>query len=189
MSLLNDALKRASQSDRSRRRPVQPRVLMEPVAERRGHSLALALGAGSVLALTLALWFFWQLWSASHPPASANVEPVAAVAPTPAPAPVIRAEIPPPPPAMITPPTTVTAPIPAPAPAVPARPVEQAWPADLKVTGIFFRKTNPLAIINGKTVAVGDDINGIRVTKIENDQVTVEWNGKLKELKVNVSGI
>jgi hypothetical protein len=191
MSLLNDALKRASQSDRSRARPAPARVFLEPVADRRGQSLALALGAGSVLALGLAGWFFWQLWAASHPPAPAHVEPLAAVAPIPAPAPVIRAEIPPPPTVAVSPPQ-VDAPIPAPAPVptpapappAPAKPVEPAWPATLKLTGIFFRETNPLALISGKTVGVGDEIDGIRVTKIENDRVTVEWNGKVKELKV-----
>jgi hypothetical protein len=193
MSLLNDALKRASQSDRNRPRSAQPQAFLHPVGERRGHSekrghsLALALGAGSVLALGLAGWFFWQLWGASHSFAPAQVEPAPAVAP------VIRAEIPPPP---ITAPQ-VAASTPAPALAsmpetavsAPAVPVEPAWPADLKVTGIFFRATNPLALINGKTVGVGEDIDGIRVTQIEKDRVTVEWNGKMKELKVNDGGI
>ena len=57
------------------------------------------------------------------------------------------------------------------------------------MTGIFFRATNPLALINGKTVGVGEDVDGIRVTQIEKDRVTVEWNGKMKELKVNDGGI
>jgi hypothetical protein len=37
-------------------------------------------------------------------------------------------------------------------------------------------------LINGKTLGVGDEIDGIRVTKIESDRVTVEWNGQVKEL-------
>ena len=66
--------------------------------------------------------------------------------------------------------------------------VDPAWPAELKVTGIFIRKSNPLALISGKTVGEGDEIKGIRVTKIEDDRVTVEWNGQVKELTVNVRG-
>ena len=37
-------------------------------------------------------------------------------------------------------------------------------------------------MINGKTVGVGDEIEGIRITKIERDQVSVEWNGQVKVL-------
>ncbi len=55
----------------------------------------------------------------------------------------------------------------------------------MKLTGIFFRKNNPLALISGKTVGVGDEINGIHVSKIEKDRVTVEWNGQTKELCVD----
>jgi hypothetical protein len=197
MSLLNDALKRASQSDRSRQFPAPARVPVEPLVEQRGKSLALALGAGSVVTLGLALWFFWQLWATRHPPALAKVGAVAVVAPDPAPVPVIRVEMPPPP-AMaaslppVAAPTPVPAPAPtpapAPAPAAPARPVEPAWPADLKLRGIFIRKTNPLALINGRTVGEGDLVRGIRVTKIESDRVTVEWNGKVKELRMNGGG-
>jgi hypothetical protein len=195
MSKLNDALKRASQTDRERQRPVAARVTSEPAADPRGKSLAKAMVAGSVLALGLALWFFWQLFSASHPRAVADVEFAPIPAPKPAPAPVVRAEvpltpvvIPSPPPVAAPAPAPVSAPAAAPVVAAPAKPVEPAWPANLKLTGIFFRKTNPLALINGKTVGVGDEIDGTRVTKIESDRVTLEWNGKVKEMLVNGSG-
>ncbi len=192
MSRLNDALKRASQTDRERQRPVSARVAIEPVGGPRGRSLAKVMVAGSILALGLAVWFFWQLLFASHPLAVANVEPAPIAAPKPAPTPVVRAEVPPapvviptPPPVVAPAPTPAAAPAPAPVVAAPAKPVEPAWPANLKLTGIFFRKTNPLALINGKTVGVGDEIDGIRVGKIESDRVTLEWNGKVKELLVN----
>jgi hypothetical protein len=48
--------------------------------------------------------------------------------------------------------------------------------------GIFFNQRNPRALINGKTVAQGEEVGGIRVTKIEADRVTVEWNGRVKEM-------
>jgi hypothetical protein len=87
--------------------------------------------------------------------------PAAAPAPAPAPAPVVA---------------------PAPAPPPPAKPVVEAWPVELKLMGILFNQTNPRALINGKTLHEGDEIDGIRVTKIEHDQVTVEWHGQVKEL-------
>ena len=54
--------------------------------------------------------------------------------------------------------------------------------------GIFYREINPKALISGKTVSVGDDIDGIRITKIESDRVTLEWKGKVKEIKVKDGG-
>jgi ribosome-associated protein YbcJ (S4-like RNA binding protein) len=170
MSLINDALKRASQSDRNRPRPTETHVAMRPAAERRNGALSLWLGTGIVLALGLAGLFFWQWWNVSHAPVPAKVETAAAVAPKPAPAP---------PPVLHE---SVPAPTPEPAPPPPAKPVAEAWPTNLKLNGIFFSKANARAIINGKTVVVGDEIDGIRVTKIEHSQVTVEWNGQVKEL-------
>jgi hypothetical protein len=201
MSLLNDALKRASRRDRARQPSVPARVLVEPAADPRGKLLALALGAGSAVTLVLAVWFFWQLWTTRHQPVLAKVEAVPVVTPKLAPPPVNRVESSPPPVAKASPPRVAAAtpvpahtPTPAPAPAAPpvpaapARMVDPAWPAELKVTGIFIRKSNPLALISGKTVGEGDEIKGIRVTKIEDDRVTVEWNGQVKELTVNVRG-
>jgi hypothetical protein len=171
MSLINDALKRASQSDRNRPRPPEKYAPLEPAPSRRSPSIFPALAAGVVLALALAAWFFWQWWNATLSPAPQIVAHVAAAPfrPDPAPAPVAREAVPPPP---------------APEPAPPAKPVPAAWPADLKMMGIFFSKTHPRALINDRTVGVGDEIDGIRVTKIENDRVTVEWNGQVKELRM-----
>jgi hypothetical protein len=178
MSLINDALKRASKTDRDRARPTETRASMQPVAERRGRSLPLVLMGVAAVSLGLAGLFFWQWWNVSHPPAPVHEETVAAVAP----APVVQEAVPPPPKVVAAAPVPPPAPVPEPPPAPPAKPVVAAWPAELKLMGIFFSKTNPRAIINGKTVVVDDEINGIRITKIEHDQVTVEWNGQVKNL-------
>jgi len=182
MSLINDALKRASKTDRDRARSTETHASMQPVAERPGGSLSLVLAGVVVLALGLAGWFFWQWWNASHPPTSVQREIVTTVTP----APVVQKVAPPPvvtpPPAKVAAPAPAPVPEPAPAPAPPAKPALVAWPVELKLMGIFFSKTNPRAIINGKTLVVDDEIQGIRVTKIEHDQVTVEWNGQVKKL-------
>jgi hypothetical protein len=195
MSLINDALKRASQADRNRPRPPQTptHASMEPAPEQRGGFLPLVLGAVVVLAVGLAGWFFWQWWRVSHPPSPARA-PIAAVAPKPAPPPVAQKAVAPPvasaPPSNVvasTPapvPAPAPAPTPEPAPPPPAKPVVPPWPAELKLGGIFFSKTNPFALINGKSVNEGDEIDGIRVTKIERDKVTVEWNGQVKVLVI-----
>jgi type IV secretory pathway VirB10-like protein len=188
MSMLNDALKRASQTDRERQRPipVPARVSIEPVADPRGKSLAMAMVAGSVLALGLAAWFFGQVLFARHPDAIVGAEAAPVVPPESVPPPVVS-EAPTVPAVVMAspPPMAAPDPTPAPAPEPPARPVEPAWPANLKLTGIFFRKNNPLALISGKTVAVGEEINGVRVKKIEKDRVTLEWNGRMRELLVD----
>jgi len=195
MSLINDALKRASQSDRNRPRPTETHAAMEPVSYRRGKAMPVALVAGVVVALGLAGWFFWQWWHASHPPAPAKVAPAVVVAPKPAPkpvvvvapvAPVVHETVPapavtsPPPVVVVAPPPAAVA-VPAPAPP-PAKPVAEKWPAELKVKGIFYNAANPRALINGNTVGVGEQIEGISITKIEQDRVTIEWHGQVKEL-------
>lgn len=52
----------------------------------------------------------------------------------------------------------------------------------LKVQGIFFRAKNPAAVINTKTVFVGDQVSNARVVAITTDSVTVEFNGNRKVL-------
>ena len=190
MSLINDALKRASQSDRNRPRPVETHASLEPVSHRRGRTFPILLGTGVVLTLGLAGWFFGEWWSASHPPSPIKEETavVSQHKPTPAPVPAKHEAVPPPASIPPAPPVVAVTPAPAPAPEPepppPAKPVVEAWPVELKLMGIFFNKINPRALINGKTVVVGDEIEGISVTQIERDHVMVEWNGKAKTLLI-----
>jgi hypothetical protein len=182
MSLINDALKRASQSDRNRPRQAAPVAPLRPAADQKLFPLALALAAGIVLALTAAGWLFWQWWHASHPSAFAKAASIAAIAPKPEPPPAVTEmtpapSLPTPDPAGMTAPASVVVAV-----APPVKPVEGAWPGELKLMAIFFSKSNPLAMINGKTVGVGELIDGIRIAKIERDQVSVEWNGQVKVL-------
>ncbi len=181
MSLINDALRKASKTDRERAHQAEIPGGMKPVAEWPKRSFSPWLVTGVVLALVFAGWLFSRWWSASEPPLAAAPEPVADMAPVPEPPPepLVLEALPTPDTAA---PTQVVTATPVPAPAPPAKPAEEAWPAELKLMGIFFSKTNPRALINGRTVGVGDDFNGIRVTKIESNQVTVEWKGRVKTL-------
>jgi hypothetical protein len=106
-------------------------------------------------------------------PASTKGAPVAAVAP-----------VAPPPPGVdeTEAPSSTTAR--ASGPARPATAAATAWPADLKLMGIVYNKTKPLALINGQPLLVGEMIYGIRVTKIEHNRVLVQWNGQVKELRM-----
>jgi hypothetical protein len=182
MSLINDALKRASQSDRERPRRPETHASMEPAADGPSRALPMLLACGGILALGLAGWFIWQGWSVNHSPEPVKVEtPVIATAqpaPTPPPTAPKSAAV------TIIEATATGAPEPAPAPPEPQKPVQAPWPADLKLSGIFFNATNPRSLINGTVVHMNDVIEGIRVTKIEKDSVTVEWNGQVKEIRM-----
>jgi hypothetical protein len=175
MSLINDALKRASKTDRGRQRPPpeQPIATLKPAVKQSGFPPLLAVAA--VFVLALAGLFFWQWWHASHRSASGKKAPFAAAAPRAEPPPGVTETVPSAKPAEAAAAQTSDAPD-------QAKPAEAAWPAELKLGGIIFNKTNPMAMINGKTVAVNDLIEGIRVAKIEPDRVSLEWNGRVKEL-------
>jgi cytoskeletal protein RodZ len=171
MSLINDALKRASQSDKDRQPQAETQGRLKAVDDSGPSYLRLALLAGILIALAFACLFFWRWWQARQLLAPPKRAPVVAVAPQPAP-----------PPGVVESDTQPSASTSAPAPSSPAKPAEEAWPADLKVMGIIFNPKNPLALINGETVGVGGMIDGIRITKIDRDQVTVQWKQQVKVL-------
>ena len=54
-----------------------------------------------------------------------------------------------------------------------------------KLSGIVFNDFNPLAIINGKSIAVGDMIDGAKVVKIERKKVVIEYAGNSISLRVS----
>jgi hypothetical protein len=162
MSQVHDALQRAGGSDKNR--PRQPEVQGRLKSAGDGEGSSLGLWVVVVLVLGGAGWFFWHWWSARHQPPTAKKAPIVAAAPNPAPAPDVNA-------------TDA-------APSAPATQADAAWPAELKLMGIIASATNPMALINGQTVGVGDVIEGIRVTKIDRDKVVLEWNGQVKELRM-----
>jgi hypothetical protein len=186
MSLINDALKRASQSDRNRRPQAALPRPMQPVAEHppTGISWAKAVIVVAALALALAGWSFWKWHGAGHPVvAAAAVQPAqrmvaAPPPPAPKPAPIIQ-ESPPPPAAPAPLPVVVAAPAPAPAPPVS---VPEAWPIDLTVKAIFYSKANPRALVNGRMVETGDSIDGVLVTGILSNGVFLDWKGQTREI-------
>ncbi|HMP84061.1 MAG TPA: hypothetical protein PKA41_15285 [Verrucomicrobiota bacterium] len=116
----------------------------------------------------------------STPAPQPAVQPVAVV-PAPAPQPAVQANATPPVPAqaaVVTMPVAATtatmtneAALVAPVEVVPPKP---ALPI---VRGIFFNPTRPSAVLNTKTVLVGDSYSGFRVLSITRDGVTVVKEG------------
>jgi len=78
---------------------------------------------------------------------------------------------------------------PAPKPAVATPPLVAAVATNapfprLKVQGIFYRATNPGALVNSKTVFVGDWVANAKVVAITQDSVTFEFEAQTKTLSL-----
>jgi type II secretory pathway component PulC len=170
MSQVHDALKRASGSDGKRPRQPDTQGRLKSVDDSGPSYLRIALVLGVILALALASLFFWRWWLATHPAAHVRGSTVVAGSPKPPPPPGVD--------------ETDAASSTAQGSSDSSRPAaaEEAWPVDLKLAGIIFNQKNSIALINGHTITVGDRIDGVRVTKIERDRVSLEWNGHVKVL-------
>ena len=222
MSLINDALRRASQQKRARAPEPSSLPPLQPVEYRRRPNLwPLAIIVPSVcILLGLAGFFFWAF--AEHrrsvpPPATTSAaadsrdertESTASVGTDP----VVerRAEFlthqpaeavsPAPQPLVTEAPTATKGP-----PAVPRVVVSvtnassaaetntnpEATAAEApaaapppKLQGIYYSRSRPSAVLNGKAVRVGEIIEGVRVISIERESVTLEQGGKTNVLRL-----
>jgi hypothetical protein len=79
---------------------------------------------------------------------------------------------------------TPAAPVPQPVVAKP-EPPKPVFP-ELKLQGIFYRLTNPSALVSGKNVRVGDIVQGVKIVAIERASVTLEFKGERKTLTLEV---
>ena len=183
MSLINDALKRASQTKPTPTvtennapplRPVDP----EPAEPAGPPSWLLFLFPVVLLAVCgIAGVLIYRGWQGSDEPA-AVVASARENEPPPAPEPSgvhpsndwVAAQ------SETNAATAATA-----TPAVAAVPTEPTFP-DLRLQGVFYRPSNPSAMINAKTVYRGDRIDTARVIAIGKNSVTVEWNGERRVL-------
>lgn len=195
MSLINDALKRAKQSQQNTPPPgASPLPPVEPPA-RRGSGSGWMLGLAAILFLAAAgLFLGTALLKRKSPPAETAKTPAV-------PAPLVAAQLAKPAaaPAPVAPPVsrptqnsvTTSAVVSKPASNTalampvtnrpPAPPVEQLP----KVQGIIFTAANPVAIVNGKAVNVGDDVGNFRVKQIlKNGVVFQRPDGSLKTLNL-----
>jgi hypothetical protein len=70
-----------------------------------------------------------------------------------------------------------------PQPGGPSPALEQ--PRIPKLQGIFYRLKQPTALLDGRIVSPGDEINGYRVARIERDKVRLVAGGKTKTLSLH----
>ncbi len=188
MSLINDALKRAKEAQRENTPSgVSPMRPVEVKRQERDFSLVLPV---VIIFLIVAAFLFIGLAMARH--TINNTDKKIAVAPTMTVSQPVAAAVAPaanPPPAVLpaTNPPAPAAPVSAPAP--PAEVVSPPAiltepPKPTLVQGIAYDPVHPWAIINGKTVYVGDFVNGLRVAAISRNSVTLVGNGQTNALVV-----
>jgi len=182
MSLINDALKRARDSQPAN--PAPPAAGLPPLAPAgpvRPGGAGWVLALAAILFLAAAGLFIGQaLFKHRNPPvALAETSPVA---PNPAPAPAGPVSAPPAAGSNSAPETAVE-----PSPAAPAaNPPPTAGAEQLpKVQGIIFNTAHPLAIVSGQTVGVGDRVGALQVKEIlPNAVIFRRADGSLKRLKI-----
>jgi hypothetical protein len=167
MSLINDALKRAKLAQENNE-PTQVTAapLLGPVEPAARAQAAILVWPVAIVLLFLffaGLFFAVSAGSQSKKPMVSDpvavaVQPVQTVA-------------------VLT--TNVVKPEP-----VAVAPMESKVDKPTRVQGIVYDPVNPWAIISGKTVHVGDNVEGMRVTAISRDSITIAGNGQKKQLHV-----
>jgi hypothetical protein len=214
MSLINEALKRAKQTQESSpaaASPVPHLARFQPVPSHSSHlgnSLLPPVTLGLVAMLGfIVIWQWIHMRSARVVPNPIRVVATEArtntsrpVAPAPSPQPIVTAAtvssqsaqqvpvpVPPPdatkaianePPKAVTTPPASTRAGKVPANPAPAAKDSVAKPLVLKLQAIVTHPTRPSAVINGKSVFVGDHVSEFRVAKISRQNVTLVKAGK-----------
>ena len=169
MSLINDALKRASQSKPAADGPDSGAAPLSPAptTETRRPPTWLLVGFPVVLFLVcgIAGWLIYEGWrgKTEFPATAVARETEREVAPTPSNQSIT----------VIATNVSTNAVVPA----------EPQFPT-LKLQGVFYRPGNPSAIINSKTVYRGDKVDEARILAIGKTNVTVEWKGERRVLIV-----
>jgi hypothetical protein len=166
MSLINDALKRARESQRKNPPSGTPplRPIESPARGGSGWMLAVA----AVLFLAAVCLFIGPAWFGHKAALAVTAKAPEISAPPPAVAPALmrpHVDAAPVPPAV-----TNAAPPPAANTNPPPAAVEQA----LKIQGIIFSAAHPEAIVNGKAVNVGDRVGDFQVKEILRDSVVFQ---------------
>jgi len=156
MSLINDALKRARETQRNNTPSGAPPL--PPVESPAGGGAGWILAAAAILFLAaVGLFFGPALFGHKAAPVAATRVPEISTPPsTPASAPVPVPTTPPPAATTIPPPAAITNP-------PPAVVAAESLP---RVQGIIFNAARPLAIVSGQTVGVGDRVGTYLVKQI-----------------------
>jgi hypothetical protein len=169
MSLINDALKRAKQTQQQNPPPTPPLQFrpVEPGQSNHARTALWFVGLALALILVVALvgvfvWFLSQKSAGELRAAARTINEPAGAAPADS-----RVEPVPSSSAAVAPVETGTNP-----PAITAA-VEPPKTMEPKLQGISFHPTRPLAVVNDRTVVIGDRVGGFRVVAITRNSVTL----------------
>ncbi len=174
MSLINDALKRASKSPPPP--PIDAGAPFRPAEQpRRSPVLVPAISLIALVIFGLAGWFLYRGWQASHSAAADGAKTTVAARE--------NAEARPPGSLATNPGATATALASTNALASAAAASQAAVPP-FKLNAIFFRAKNPSVVINSKTLYIGDKVAQAKVLKIDRESVTLEKGGQTNVLTV-----
>ncbi len=197
MSLINDALKRATQAQPSTKPAPELESAMEPAPQHRAVGIPGYFTPVLLLIISGSCWFLVQGFNTSQPTSLAKLTSAISPDPIVAQARELGMDLPPD--------AGSELPVPqnrefalndAPTPAPPA-PVEaaavattseapvqaEAQPAaNFKLQGIFFRPSSPSAVVNARTVFIGDSVGSAKVRAIDERSVTLDVAGETKVL-------
>jgi hypothetical protein len=208
MSLINDALRRAKETQQQTPPPPSPELPLrpvEPAQQNARRSLGLLLPVALAAVALLVLLFAWAWTRMRGAPAALEVNArTASVSPATTPAPARPAQPAPAqqPPSAAAPATGASANLAADAldapadellasveeseatnaPAITALPPPK--PAPLRLQAIIFNPKRPSAMIGGKTLFIGDKLGNLRVVAIGKDSATLAGAGQTNVLSL-----
>lgn len=172
MSLIQDALKRKAEEQPPQRLSSPDTVVEEPSQTRRPvvpdnppRKLIIILAIAVVLILLLVgagIYFAVNQKPATEPPAFKPQTLVEEAAPIQPATPVVEEEEKP----------------------VEKTPQEPVWP-ELSFSGVAAGDGQRLALINGRMMSAGSQINGVSIVQIGREEVLVEFNGKRRILRAD----
>jgi hypothetical protein len=159
VSLINDALKRAGEKPASVPSTSELTAGLQPADERRSGFPVVVLLTLLIPVIGLGLWFLVKGMQMNEPAKPVPIQVVIARTPEPVPA---RTNVP-----VVTP-----------SPPTPAQPA-------YKLQGIYWRPSRAAAVVNGKTLYVGDQVDKARIASIDKDSVTLDVDGQSKVLQLH----
>jgi hypothetical protein len=206
MSLINDALKRAKEAQRPPQTGSDNPVNLQPVEYTRHANTGAVYVSMALLIVAVGAWCLIKGWEATHgagtAPASQPVQARESTAAQPAEDPSAPPQEPPLDPSPVQ--TAYaqpsahprdfsvqdTPPSPSPAVQVAALSATAALQppspmSDFRLQAIFYRATSPSAVINGRTLYIGDKIDEARVLSIARETVKLQAKGEIKVLTLH----
>ena len=196
MSLINDALKRATQAQSA----TTPAAPMQPVSQRRPIGLPVYFTPVLLFIVSGACWFLVKGWDARRQagiypaPITIHAREISSSSTTtePSGSAINETEFPIPagrqfalndaPTPSGSAPATVTTTDNAATVSAASAPQEAAAAPAFKLQGIFYRPSNPSAVVNSKTVYIGDLILNGKVKAIDRQTVTIDVGGATQVL-------